>query len=94
MKNNSVMRMTAGAAMGGVLLLFGGAAVAGAQPGDGRVDLALTSPVPDEPGLVATPLAEEELRLAVPSGHRLAGAGAADLAEVIAPAIEAARTRM
>lgn len=49
---------------------------------DGRVDLALTSPVPDEPGLVATPLAEEELRLAVPSGHRLAGAGAADLAEV------------
>ncbi|MEJ8279389.1 LysR family transcriptional regulator [Pseudonocardia spirodelae] len=48
----------------------------------GTVDLALTSPLPDEPGLVATPLAEEELRLAVPSGHRLAGAAAADLAEV------------
>ena len=41
MKNNSVMRMTAGAAMGGAMLLFGGAAVAGAQPGDGRVDLAI-----------------------------------------------------
>ncbi len=41
MKNNTVMRMTASAAMGGALLLFGGAAVASAQPGDGRVDLAI-----------------------------------------------------
>ncbi|MGU3502955.1 hypothetical protein [Mycobacterium sp. C31M] len=41
MKNNTVMRMTAGAAMSGALLLFGGAAVASAQPGDGRVDLAI-----------------------------------------------------
>ncbi|MDQ4115446.1 MAG: LysR family transcriptional regulator, partial [Actinomycetota bacterium] len=38
---------------------------------DGVADLVLTSPLPDEPGLVATALAEEEIRLAVPSGHRL-----------------------
>ncbi|SFN30804.1 transcriptional regulator [Pseudonocardia ammonioxydans] len=49
---------------------------------DGTVDLALTSPMPDEPGLTATALAEEELRLVVPAGHRLAGRPAVDLAEV------------
>lgn len=49
---------------------------------EGTVDLALTSPMPDEPDLVPTPLAEEELRLAVPSGHRLAGARSVELAEV------------
>ncbi|MBW0105503.1 LysR family transcriptional regulator [Pseudonocardia sp. KRD291] len=38
---------------------------------EGVADLALTSPLPDEPGLTAVELAEEELRLAVPSGHRL-----------------------
>jgi DNA-binding transcriptional LysR family regulator len=38
----------------------------------GDADLALTSPLPDEPGLVAEPLDEEELRLAVPADHPLA----------------------
>jgi LysR family transcriptional activator of glutamate synthase operon len=38
----------------------------------GAADLALTSPLPDEPGLVAEPLDEEELRLAVPADHPLA----------------------
>jgi DNA-binding transcriptional LysR family regulator len=38
----------------------------------GDADIALTSPLPDEPGLVAEPLDEEELRLAVPAGHALA----------------------
>lgn len=48
---------------------------------DGTVDLALTSPMPDEPGLAATALAEEELRLVVPAGHGLAGRSNIDLAE-------------
>ncbi|HEY4420880.1 MAG TPA: LysR substrate-binding domain-containing protein, partial [Pseudonocardia sp.] len=38
----------------------------------GDADLALTSPLPDEPGLVAEPLDDEELRLAVPADHPLA----------------------
>ncbi|WP_433287877.1 LysR substrate-binding domain-containing protein [Pseudonocardia sp. CA-142604] len=38
----------------------------------GDADLALTSPLPDEPGLLAEPLDEEELRLAVPADHPLA----------------------
>lgn len=41
MKKLTMTRVTAGAAMGGALFLFGGAAVAGAEPGDGRVDLAI-----------------------------------------------------
>lgn len=51
---------------------------------DGVADLVLTSPLPDEPGLVATALAEEDVRLAVPSGHRLdrGGSDAVPLAEV------------
>jgi DNA-binding transcriptional LysR family regulator len=39
----------------------------------GDVDLAVTSPLPDEPGLVSEQLAEEELVLAVPAEHPLAG---------------------
>ncbi len=39
---------------------------------DGTADLALTSPLPDEPGLVAEALEEEELRLTVPADHPLA----------------------
>jgi LysR family transcriptional regulator, transcription activator of glutamate synthase operon len=39
----------------------------------GDVDLAVTSPLPDEPGLVSEQLAEEELVLAVPADHPLAG---------------------
>ena len=41
MKNTMMTRMTAGAAMSGALLLFGGAAVAAAQPEDGKVDLSI-----------------------------------------------------
>jgi LysR family transcriptional activator of glutamate synthase operon len=38
----------------------------------GDADLALTSPMPDDPGLEAEALDDEELRLAVPADHRLA----------------------
>lgn len=49
---------------------------------EGVADLSLTSPLPDEPGLSAVALADEELRLAVPAGHRLdRGDGTVDLAE-------------
>jgi LysR family transcriptional regulator, transcription activator of glutamate synthase operon len=48
---------------------------------DGTADLALTSPLPEEAALAADPLGEEELRLAVPADHPLAGAGAVDLAD-------------
>jgi LysR family transcriptional regulator, transcription activator of glutamate synthase operon len=40
---------------------------------EGEADLALTSPLPEEPGLATHALGEEELCLAVPAGHRLAG---------------------
>ena len=46
-----------------------------------EVDLCLTSPLPDEPGITARPLVREPLRLAVPAGHRLAGRGSVRLAE-------------
>ncbi|MFZ3559458.1 LysR family transcriptional regulator [Streptomyces sp. BH055] len=38
----------------------------------GELDLCLTSPVPDAPGLVARRLDEQRLRLVVPDHHRLA----------------------
>ncbi|MBB1242767.1 LysR family transcriptional regulator [Streptomyces durbertensis] len=38
----------------------------------GELDLCLTSPVPDEPDLVARRLDEQRLRLVVPEDHRLA----------------------
>lgn len=38
----------------------------------GEVDLVLTSPLPDEPGVSVRPLGSEPLALVVPSGHRLA----------------------
>lgn len=41
MKKMTMTRVTAGAALGSALLLFGGAAAANAEPGDGRVDLAI-----------------------------------------------------
>ncbi|MDI5965651.1 LysR family transcriptional regulator [Streptantibioticus silvisoli] len=47
----------------------------------GEVDLCLTSPLPDEPDVTATPVAREPLRLVVPAGHRLAGRGAVRLAD-------------
>ena len=47
----------------------------------GALDLCLTSPVPDEPGLVARRLDEQRLRLVVPADHRLAGRRRIRLAE-------------
>lgn len=46
---------------------------------DGDADLALTSPLPDDPTLVAVPLHEQRLYLVVPAGHRLEGAERVDL---------------
>ncbi|HEY0357843.1 MAG TPA: LysR family transcriptional regulator [Mycobacteriales bacterium] len=48
----------------------------------GVVDLCLTSPVPDEPGIVARRLDDQRLGLVVPRGHRLAGRRRVPLAEV------------
>ncbi|MEV3860527.1 LysR family transcriptional regulator [Streptomyces sp. NPDC050095] len=47
----------------------------------GELDLCLTSPVPDEPGLVARRLDEQRLRLVVPADHRLASRKRIRLAE-------------
>lgn len=47
----------------------------------GELDLCLTSPVPDAPGLVARRLDEQRLRLVVPDDHRLAGRRRIRLAE-------------
>lgn len=47
----------------------------------GELDLCLTSPVPDAPGLVARRLDEQRLRLVVPEDHRLAGRKRIRLAE-------------
>ncbi|WP_329456004.1 LysR family transcriptional regulator [Streptomyces sp. NBC_01497] len=47
----------------------------------GELDLCLTSPVPDEPGLVAHRLDEQRLRLVVPADHRLARRRRVRLAE-------------
>ncbi|GAA1246222.1 LysR family transcriptional regulator [Prauserella halophila] len=41
--------------------------------GSGELDLALVAPVADGPGLGSLPLTEQELFVAVPQGHRLAG---------------------
>ncbi len=50
----------------------------------GSVDLCLTSPMPDEPGLRAVRLDEQRLGLVVPRGHRLAGRRRIRLAEAAA----------
>lgn len=47
----------------------------------GELDLCLTSPIPDAPGLVARRLDEQRLRLVVPDEHRLAGRKRVRLAE-------------
>jgi DNA-binding transcriptional LysR family regulator len=47
----------------------------------GELDLCLTSPVPDEPGLTGRRLDEQRLRLVVPEDHRLAGRKRVRLAE-------------
>lgn len=49
----------------------------------GAADLALTAPVPDEPGLTGVPLQEEEIRLVVPIGHPLAARAGIALSEVV-----------
>jgi DNA-binding transcriptional LysR family regulator len=50
----------------------------------GSLDLCLTSPLPDEPGLVVRRLDEQRLRLVVPGGHRFAGRRRVRLAEAAA----------
>ncbi|MBA0054193.1 LysR family transcriptional regulator [Streptomyces sp. AJS327] len=47
----------------------------------GELDLCLTSPIPDEPGLVASRLAEQRLSLVVPDDHPLASRKRVRLAE-------------
>lgn len=47
----------------------------------GALDLCLTSPPPDEPGLVVRRLDAQRLRLVVPAGHRLASRRRVRLAE-------------
>lgn len=48
----------------------------------GELDLCLTSPVPQVPGVAARRLDEQRLRLVVPAGHRLAPRKRVRLAEV------------
>ncbi|GAB3462345.1 LysR family transcriptional regulator [Kineococcus endophyticus] len=48
----------------------------------GEVDLVLTSPVPDRPGLRSDPLVEQPLVVGFPEDHPLAVAGPVDLAAV------------
>ena len=48
----------------------------------GELDLCLVSPLPDHPDLVARPLDEQRLHLAVPADHRLADRRRIRLAEV------------
>jgi DNA-binding transcriptional LysR family regulator len=55
-----------------------------ARLGAGDVDLCLTAPVPDEPGLVARKLDSERIDLVVPAGHLLARRRSLRLAEAAA----------
>ncbi|MFC5142948.1 LysR family transcriptional regulator [Actinomycetospora rhizophila] len=48
---------------------------------EGRVDVALTAPRPDEEAITWSPLRREQLCLAVPGGHDLAGRDDIDLAD-------------
>ncbi|WP_212732812.1 LysR family transcriptional regulator [Streptomyces sp. TP-A0874] len=48
---------------------------------EGSLDLCLTSPLPEDPDLVARRLDEQRLRLVVPDDHRLAGRKRVRLAE-------------
>jgi DNA-binding transcriptional LysR family regulator len=50
--------------------------------GDGEIDLALVSPVPDDERLAWRPLWVEPLRLLLPPGHRLAGRERIAMAEI------------
>jgi DNA-binding transcriptional LysR family regulator len=48
----------------------------------GQADVALTSPLPDDPALATARLAEQELVLTVPAGHRLAARRSARLSDL------------
>ncbi|HEX5115794.1 MAG TPA: LysR family transcriptional regulator [Pseudonocardiaceae bacterium] len=48
----------------------------------GEVDLALTSPLPDTPGFATARVAEQDLVVTVPAGHRLAGRRRVRLSEL------------
>jgi DNA-binding transcriptional LysR family regulator len=50
----------------------------------GKVDLCLTAPLPDEPGVVARKLDSQRIDLVVPAGHRLARRRGVRLAEAAA----------
>jgi len=50
----------------------------------GEVDVCLTAPLPDEPGMVARKLDSQRIDLMVPAGHRLARRRAVRLAEAAA----------
>lgn len=50
--------------------------------GSGEIDLALVAPPADGPGLDSLPLTEQELFVAVPQGHRLAGNAHVELGEL------------
>lgn len=52
------------------------------QLAHGEVDLVLTSPVPDRPGLASAALVEQPLVLALPHDHPLAGSSPVGLSEV------------
>jgi DNA-binding transcriptional LysR family regulator len=47
----------------------------------GEVDLCLTGPVPDEPGMIASQLDVQRIDLFVPAGHPLARSASIDLAD-------------
>jgi len=47
----------------------------------GEVDLCLTAPLPDEPGMIARRLASQRIDLVVPAAHRLAGHRSIGLAD-------------
>lgn len=49
---------------------------------EGVIDLCISSPPIEGPGIVSTPLVTEEIFLAVPKGHRLVGRESIDLSEV------------
>lgn len=48
----------------------------------GQADVALTSPLPDDPALATVRVAEQELVLTIPTGHRLANRRSARLSDL------------
>jgi DNA-binding transcriptional LysR family regulator len=66
------------------VLVQGSADVVLARLRAGEVDLCLTAPLPDEPGMVARKLDSQRIDLVVPAGHRLARRRGVQLAEAAA----------